>query len=96
MATKKASSKAATKRPKLTHAAVNKGLRAHHAVLAGAVHRALKKAGLEGLTVRSISFDTPGDFEGPCDPPCGEGQHCVPDSNGGHVRWVCVPDQGQG
>jgi hypothetical protein len=92
MATKKTHSKDATKRASLTHAAVCEGLRANHATMTAAVHGALKKAGLEGLTVRSIRFDTPAGFQGPCNPPCDPGYHCVPDSNGGDVQWVCVPD----
>jgi hypothetical protein len=89
MATKKA---APTDPPvKLTRTAITNGLIHNHDDIVNAVHRVLNKAGLDRLKVHSIRFEAEG-VSGPCDPPCPNGQHCVPDSDGGTVSWVCVPD----
>jgi hypothetical protein len=81
-----------TPTPKLTRATMHKGIVNHHAHIVGAVHQMLKDAGLNGVTVHSMRFAAPEDFDDPCDPPCKAGQRCVLDSNGGDVHWVCVPD----
>lgn len=77
---------------KLTRSAVNNGLRQHHQAMVDAVHRVLKKAGLEGVTVHSLRFSMPSDLGQMCDPPCPPGSTCKLDSNGGHVSPVCVKD----
>ncbi len=76
----------------LTPAAVKKHLLANHGQITAAVQAALKGTPLEGMTVRSMVFEPPAGFQGPCDPPCQDGFHCVPDSDGGAITWKCVPD----
>jgi hypothetical protein len=76
---------------KLTRAAVSRGLKQHHAAMVEAVHGVLKKAGLHGLQVESIRFAKIDGFDDQCDPPCKEGFHCVPVSDGSS-RWECVSD----
>ena len=77
---------------RLTHAAIHKGVSDHHERIAAAVHRALKTAGLDVVTLHSFRLAMPAGVNGPCDPQCDPTtQKCVLDSNGGHVTWVCVP-----
>jgi hypothetical protein len=64
-----------------------------HQLITDAVHKALRNAGLKGLSVHSIrlSFDPALMSGSGCYPPCEPDEDCVLDSNGGQVRWVCVP-----
>jgi len=75
---------------KLTRTAVKKELREHHEAMVAAVHRVLKKGGVEGLTVHSIRFDAAGSFDDQCDPSCPEGFECKPVSHGSGVQFECV------
>jgi hypothetical protein len=43
------------------------------------------------LKVESIRFAKIDGFDDQCDPPCKEGFHCVPVSDGSS-RWECVSD----
>ncbi len=64
-----------------------------HQHISDAVHKVLREAGLNGVSVHSIRFSVDRNLmSGPgCDPPCGPNEDCVLDSSGGQVRWVCVP-----
>jgi hypothetical protein len=88
MATKKTTEAAAA--PKLSRTATKKALVTHHAAMVKAVHAVLKKNGVTGLTVHSISFAASDGFDDQCDPPCKTGFHCVPVSTGSGVSWQCV------
>jgi hypothetical protein len=89
---KKENAKHEKRAARITRAAAAETITKHHAAMVDAVHEVLAKAGSEGLRVHSIRFEAAADFDGPCDPPCNDDtQRCVPESNGGHVTWVCVP-----
>jgi hypothetical protein len=97
MAKKKRPPKKATRARKSTRAALRKAVGSEHANLTEAVHAVLRKAGLPAeLTLHSIRLSIAhGALSGPgCNPPCRADQDCVLDSNGGEVRWVCIPRAG--
>jgi hypothetical protein len=79
---------------KLTRTAIKKGIGENHQAMVAAVHRVLKKGGVEGLTVHSIRFDAADGFDSPCDPPCDDGFECKPVSHGSGVSFECVKTGG--
>lgn len=74
----------------LTHDSAREGLIRHHDKIADAVRQALESAGLQGFALHSVRLVPPSGLGSPCNPACPQGQHCVLDSNGGEVKWVCV------
>ena len=92
MATKKAN-KRKPKASKPLPEEVARTILKHHRSMAHQMQQVLQKAGLKGAKLHGIQISLPhASFAGPgCSPACNENERCVADSNGGTVRWTCVP-----
>lgn len=74
---------------KPTRALLAKAATKHFPRIKEAAEKALRDAGLHGVSVRAMTFDVDeSSVIDQCSPPCSQNENCVLSSTG---EWMCVP-----